>query len=303
MSLILDALKHSTTLAGITQKALGKKRKDKEASHTVNDDHDAATNATTVSVNRLAGADALHDRIVAVQNKAVQVLRRYSQPFGDEPKWVLLPNMNFERAVGELHPIINVEFRELEAEMSERAEDIVAQSTRGLGKYKGVVPPTVEEIRNGYKLLVEFRPIPESANFTGLPESTIRKLQAMHDAKLEQAVEIAQRNTLERMVDPLGKFIEGMQKYEEKLARQAADPNDNKRDGTFRDTLVTNIRDIWEHLEAFNIKGDPRFDELRTKLEPLATMPPKQLRIDSTIRDAAMERAREVAENLKGWLS
>jgi len=298
---VLDALKETTVLACVTTRALGLERTDSNASDKVIADNGAAPKAAKVKVNRLAGADQIHKNIVSLQNEAAQLLRANSQPFGEEEKWRLLPNARFEKVIAGMSPI-KAKYDEQIKILQEQAQEILDLAAKNVGTFD-VRLPTVDEMINAYQLNMEFRPIPESANFKGLNENTIKKLQEMHDVKLEEAVYSAQRNTLERFVDPIGRFIERMKAYDEREKKLAADPDLKDKTGIFRDTVVTNIQELGEVLGSFNISGDERLTQLGNMINEFTQVTPKKLRESELLRGEAVSRAQAIADNLNSWLA
>lgn len=297
---VLDALKETTILARVTTRALGLERTDNTASRKVIEDANAVEKAAKVKVNRLAGADALHKEIVSCQQEASAALRGVSQPFGEEDSWRMLPNANFEKFVCGFSPI-KTRHDELVQKVSDNAEDICAKAQQSVGTLD-VRMPTPEELRAAYSISVEFRPIPESANFRGLNENTINKLREMHDARLAAAVAAAERDTMERFVDPIERFIERMGAYNERMKKLANDPDSKSKTGIFKDTIVSNIQELAEVVDSFNISGDERLTELGNQVRAFANIEPKKLRESELLRNEATSRAQEIANNLRGWL-
>ncbi len=294
---VLDALKETTVLACVSTRALGLERTDSTASAKVVEENHAVHKAAKVKVNRLAGADHIHKEIVSLQNEAASALRSMSQPFGEEDKWRMLPNANFERFVGTVSPIVTKH----NGLVDSITQDILDKAQQNIGTFD-VRLPTLDEMRASYQLTTDFRPIPESANFKGLNINTIEKLKAMHDARLEAAVHAAEKNTLERFVDPVERFVERMKAYDEREKKLAADPDLKDKTGIFRDTVITNIQELGSMVGAFNISGDPRLTQLGNQINDLMGIKPKQLRESEMVRTEAMVRAQEIVDNLHGWL-
>lgn len=292
---VLEALKHTTTLACVTTRALGLNRKDSAASEKVNIDNGAISKAASVSVNRLAGADAFHKDITAIQSKACTLLKQMSQPFGEEDKWRLLPNAQFENFIRAMGPIKNDYDRAL-AQLAENAPDIIEKAKANVGNFE-IKVPTVDEMLGAYEMRADFRPIPDGANFRGLDDNTINKLRQRHDARLEEAVHIAEKDTLERFVDPLQRFVERMKAYDER----EANPDTKSKVGIFRDSVVTNIKDLHAVLDSFNITGNPKITQLGNDLADLVNVKPDTLRESVSVRTAQTARAQEVIDNLKTW--
>lgn len=292
---VLEALKHTTTLASVRTRALGLTRIDRNASEKVNVDNGAISKAASVSVNRLAGADVFHKNITSIQNKATTMLKQMSQPFGEEDVWRLLPNAQFENFIKAIGPI-KQEYDKALASLAENAPDIIEKAKANVGNFE-IKVPTIEEMLGAYELRADFRPIPDGANFRGLDDNTINKLRRSHDTRLEQAVHIAEKDTLERFVDPLQRFVERMRAYDER----EANPDTKAKVGIFRDSVITNIKDLHEVLGSFNITGNPRLTQLGNDLAELVNTKPDTLRESQMVRTAQTARAQEVIDNLKAW--
>jgi len=297
---VLDALKETTILACVSTRALGLERTDNTASAKVVEDNQAVNKAAKVKVNRLAGADHIHKAIVSLQSEASSILRRRSQPFGEEEKWRMLPNAFFEKLIGELAPVKQKHDALLD-KLAAEGQSILDAAQKNVGTFD-VRLPSLDELVNAYELTTEFRPIPESANFKGLNSNTIDKLREMHDQRLVAAVATAERNTLERFIDPVERFVDRMKAYDERIKKLANDPDSKDKTGIFRDTVITNIQELGEMVGAFNISGDPRLTQLGNQIRELQGIQPKQLRESELVRTEATARMQEIANNLKGWL-
>ena len=56
---------------------------------------------------------------------------------------------------------------------------------------------------------------------------------------------------------------------------------DGTRKGSFRDSLIENVRDLADLLPGFNITSDPKLEDIRTRIvKDLASVDPKDLRGD-----------------------
>jgi hypothetical protein len=289
---IIEALKETTILACVSTRALGLERTDKAASQRAVTENSAVAKAARVQVNRLAGADDLHKTIVSIQNMAAQVLKANSQPFGEEDKWRLLPNVRFEKFLQQMHPI-KLDYDKAIDRLRNEAPAIIDAARANVGTFD-VSLPSVEEMIGAYEMRTDFRPVPDSSNFRGLNENTINKLRERTDNQIANAVSIAQTDTLKRFVDPLERFIERMQAYDTR--------EPGKKAGIFRDTVVTNIKELHEVLDSFNITGDERLTQLGNLLGSLVNTTPQELRDLPVIRQSATSRAQEVLSNLNDWL-
>lgn len=298
---VLEALKQTTVLACIETGALGLERIDRAASDKANAAAGAVHKAAAVKVNRLAGADEYHKKIISIQHEATALLKACSQPFGEEDKWRMLPNVHFEPFVQKLAPIA-AEFNKAVEDLRFNAAGVLRRAANNVGDFDVGELPTPEQMVGSYRLRPEFRPIPEGSNFRGLSEGTIEKLRQRHDARLEEAVHIAQHNTLERFVDPLNNFVQRMVAFDKREEEINAGKHDKKnKTGVFRDSVVSNIKELHDVLKSFNITGDEKFDELYDGLKELVVVKPDTLRDNQPVREAMTARARQVVDNLKAW--
>jgi hypothetical protein len=182
------------------------------------------------------------------------------------------------------------------------ADDILAQARTNLGTLD-VALPSKQELISAYTLRSAFEELP-SGVIPGLPEQANAKLQRIVQAKLEEAASVARTHTLERFVKPLEYFVEAMRKYDDyeraAATRQKGDP---KGTGFFRDSVVTNIKGLYETLASFNVLGDADITELGNMVASLATTEPDALRDNADVRNAATKRAQEILGNLDSWLT
>lgn len=295
---IMDAVRETCMLVSIRKTALGMERTDKEASEHVARDNHAVEGAAKVKVSRLPGADAHHKLILSIQREATDIIDNNSMFF--EKHWRLLPNRRFEPLVSAL-ATVKKKFDGALTQLEQHAPTIIARAHANKGTLN-VEIPTEEELVNAYSMQTEFRPVPDGDHFRGLPESTAKKLAARLDARVAENVAAAQNDILARFREPITEFIKRMKAYNDRLVEEAAG-KDVGRVGVFRDTIVTNIRDLFNVLKSFNITNDERLTELGQMVEALAHVNPDDLRRSETVRDSAVERAKQIADNLEGWLT
>lgn len=294
---IMDAVRETCMLVTISFTALGMTRTDKDASEAVTVDNHAVKGAARVVVSRLPGADAHHKAITSVQREAKDIIDKHTMHF--EKDWRLLPNRRFEALIQEMAGVKS-KFEQAMHQLKMNAGTIVHRAEQNKGDFN-VDIPTEEELLNSYSMETEFRPVPAGDHFRGLPDSTARKLALRLDARIAENVASAQNDILERFRGPIRSFIDRMKAYDER-EREQAQGKDNGRVGVFRDTVVTNIRDLFNVLTSFNVTGDERLKELGEQVEALAHTNPDDLRRSATTRDAAVQKAQEIATNLEGWL-
>lgn len=295
---IMDAVRETCMLANIRFSALGISRTDREASRDVTRANGASDGAARVVVSRLPGADAHHKAITAVQRNAKEILEKHTM-FFDDHGWRLLPNRRFEPLIQEMAGA-KLAFERAMDRLAQEAPTIIQKAQANMGGFN-VDIPSEAELLNAYSMKTEFRPVPAGDHFKGLPESTARKLAARLEDRIVENVAAAQNDIIGRFVTPVKTFIERMKAYDEREAALAKG-EDVGRVGVFRDTAVTNIKDLFNVLSSFNVTGDERIVELGALVEDLALTSPEDLRNSQRVRGAAVQRAQDIASNLESWL-
>lgn len=296
---ILEAVRSTCILASVRFTTFGATRTDKSTSREVSQAKDAVDGAARVIVKLLAGADEHHRAIQAHQRGARDALFRNSMPFGSEDGWRLLPNANFERFLRDFAASKRA-FDAAVAQLRADAADVIAKAKANIGHLNADLP-SPDELVAAYTMDYDFRPVPDGSGF-GLPPQAAQKLTRRLDARVAAAVTGAMNDTLSRFVQPLTAFVERMHAYDERVKAQAAG-QEVGRTGIFRDSVVNNIRDLYEVLESFNVVGDERLSELANMLASLTATEADQLREDDNLRRHAAGKASQVLSTLNDWLS
>ncbi len=130
-----------------------------------------------------------------------------------------------------------------------------AQRTLG-GLFRSEFYPSENAARKKFKFSSDVQPVPSSGDFrTDAPKDEIKAMEESLAAKMERAAELAERDLAERLAVPLAKMVEKLNA-----------PTEDGKSPIFRDTLITNIRDIVEKIPSFNITGNPAFDALHKSM-------------------------------------
>ncbi len=149
-----------------------------------------------------------------------------------------------------------------------------------------------DRIRDRFSASYVCLPFPDASDFrvdgvTAAAEAEIRAQLAALPATVEATAqaEIADRirTVAQTMVDRLRGYTGG-------------------KAGAFRDSLVTNVRDLVDVLPALNLTNDPRVDDLRADLATLSRVEPEDLRKDAALRDATATDAQAVLDKMGAFL-
>jgi hypothetical protein len=291
---ISNALREVAMIAEVKTSALGLTRTDKRASARTTEAHHAHSNAARVSVNRMAGADELHRDITSLQEQTRVNLHGYSTAWGSTSRR-LLPNANFEPWIRE-HARIQGEFEAKLVLLRAEAPALVAKATAALGEFD-VKPPTVEEIVEAYSIRYALEPIPDGAQFGGLPGAAEEFLRRQFENNIQTAYQEAQLDAMSRLSKPLEALVERIGAYDEREDRisKGEDPG---KGGIFRDTLVSNVQDIAAVFDSFNMLSDPTMTKLSQRLQLFLTVSPDDLRKNNDLRASARTQAQTLIDDL-----
>lgn len=144
--------------------------------------------------------------------------------------------------------------------------------------------PTSAEIKNYFDLEFEFHPVPQGADYKGLPQQQISALANKLNKSMHQCMENALRDIWQRTYSRV-------QKMQERLGNPKH---------TFHDTLVSNIRELVALLEHLNATRDPRIEKVRQQIEAnLCRFEADDLRKDVTKRSLTAKLAGEILQDME----
>jgi hypothetical protein len=124
--------------------------------------------------------------------------------------------------------------------------------------------PDAREIEAKFNIDMRFMPMPDAGDWrVALDDGEISKLRAKVEADMRAVQEHAMRDVWARVKDVVDKATERL-----------AQP-----DAVFRDSLVSNARELVELMPALNLTNDPALEQVRVALEnSLASTTPHELR-------------------------
>lgn len=187
----------------------------------------------------------------------------------------------------------------VEAFLSEYPEGHLAEARQRLKTMfnKDEYPP-LEEIKERYKLDVEIMPVPEKTDFRAqLSNESVKTITKDIERRTKEKLQQALNNVFERVKDVTGNMAERLRAFK-------PHPGVGRAEGIFRDTLVSNVKELADLLPMLNLTEDPRIDRLRDQLlNELTVYPPQQLREDTKAREATARKAEAVLAKVSSYLS
>lgn len=139
--------------------------------------------------------------------------------------------------------------------------------------------PPVEVVRSKFGVRTSWFPLPDSADFrVDLPEEVRQQLSQEMDDGVSESLKVANQALYNRLGDALGRVVERLQ----------------DGDKVFRNTLITNLRDLCAQIPKLNVMGDETILRLVGEAEKIAHLEPDQIRADDTVRKTAHKTAGDI---------
>jgi len=246
--------------------------------------HNAARDAVRANKSLIQG-DSYKALIRAAQ--AARTAHYFHTLAWSDEGWRLLPTSNHTAYTDELRALQG-QFQTALAEFVRdypRLQEIARARLNGM--YKAADYPHPAAISDRFRISTEFTPVPAAGDFR-LDELTVDELQRVEQSvtnRVEQA-------TADAVADAWRRLHEVVSAMRERLAQP---------DAIFRDSLVTNARDVVEVLGRLNVTGDPRLEAMRaTVAADLTQYDPQELRDAPAIREQTAARASEILSAMQG---
>jgi hypothetical protein len=208
----------------------------------------------------------------------------------------LLPSANYFKYV-EKERAINVEFKdavESFLKVYPGHREVARVSLNGLFNENDY--PSVESMRSKYSMESNFLPFPDSGDLRiDIPAAEIAKISQNVDARVAEALKQATADLFKRVVEVVSALRDKLVAYNVNA--------EGKIDHPFRDTAITNLRDLAELLPRLNVTEDPDLAALQVKLmQSLCPLNPDQLRNSNAARDQAVRSADDILNSLAGYV-
>lgn len=151
-------------------------------------------------------------------------------------------------------------------------------------------------MRKKFYLRTEPLPVPNANQFTEQLHSLLGTDADSVDLRVRDAHIEAQRELLRRMIEPVKAMADKLTEVP-KVGK-----NGKVRDDiVFRDTLVSNIKDIAALVPKLNLSGDSQIDGFAADMAKLGDVDPEKLRDDTAVRSQAAQQADEMFKRLSSY--
>lgn len=147
--------------------------------------------------------------------------------------------------------------------------------------------PSASEMTKHFRFGVEYTPLPQSEHFIvkGLAQDAVDEMREDLEKRNEERVKAAVADTWQRLLAPV-----------QAMADKLASP-----DTIFRDSLVSNVKDILALLPALNLDNNSQLTEAARQIErQLSNIDPATLRENKVFRKEVADTARALAARFAG---
>jgi hypothetical protein len=240
---------------------------------TVSQEVDTAKNTTTRGGNyskRLFADAPIFDAIQKFAGNARTFHYHSTMPWSDSGLRLLTTKMYFD-----YHKAITgmeMEFDTLVDKFITSYDDLVLEAQSKLGDlFSHTDYPHKEDIKDKFRFSVKYAPVPEAGDFrVDINNDAMQELQTNYQNYYANNLQEAMRDVWDRT--------------HEVLSNMSSKLSGNKKQ-IFRDTLVTNVTEMCDLLEKFNVTDDPKLKQAKLRIEnTLRGITPDALREDDGLR-------------------
>src|SRR5258708_3920533 len=272
-------------LVWLTISGWSARRYDKQVTNKVNAQYAASTDAGRYNKHLLPGDAPAYKPLSALLSSIRAQHYTHTLAWSDEG-WRLLPTANYMT--------YQQWYRDTRRALDTAVDAFVAdypsmraQAARLLnGLYKDEDYPTTDDLRSRFRLDVQYAPLPAAGDIrVDLANDQIATIESTIQSRVHAATQLAVTDAWTRLHDVVAH-----------MAERLGDPS-----AVFRDTLVTNAREICDSLRRLNVTGDPELEQMRGRVErELAMRHPDHFRHDDTLQAHTATKATTNLDAMKG---
>ncbi|MCY4442814.1 MAG: hypothetical protein OXE53_21715 [Deltaproteobacteria bacterium] len=278
-------LNRDAMLVGLHISAWSGRLYDREASDHVAAHHDASASAGRYNKRLLP--KAAFSALTATMSEARTRHYANSLPWDDKGSR-LLTVANYERYT-ELMDGLRERVVRQRARFIEDYDHYVAQARLDLGKLFRIEEyPSKETLQDRFSISYRITPVPDADHF-------IARLASDDTDRVKRDIE---RHVEEQLHDAVGDLYRRLAEAVERVSERLNE-DENGKPLVFRDTMISNIRDLVDVVPRLNIFGDQRLASLCEQVKDrIAGVEPDSLRPSRTFDPAARDRVKRDADAL-----
>ncbi len=260
---------------------------DKKISTEVSEQHAATSDAGRYNKHLLPGDTKSYDK---VKTKAGDIRAFHYQntlPWSQDGQRIL-PSANFlTYTEGMRH---HIEDYEMLVSMFLMEYPSLKENARVLlnGMYRQEDYPGPVELKSKFGVEKDFTPLPDADDFrVKLADQEIERIRQQIEQRVASEVETAQNDLWQRLRSAVDRMVERLAK-----------PN-----AVFRDTLVTNLREVVDLIPNLNLTQDEDLEQIRKHVANVLTVhDPQELREDLGLRSLVAKQAEEIASAMQAFM-
>jgi hypothetical protein len=260
------------------------RKTDKSITREVIHQHQASDSAGKF-VKQILPEEAL-EAIKQVQNSARTYHYENTCPWTDEGARIL-PSVHYMDYVDKMRGFRNKFEAQRDVFLENYDKFKETARLRLAGMFKEDDYPDIESVKGKFTFKTDFLPFPTAADFrVDIAEEEMSALKQQMESRIAEASSAARRDLWLRLETPL-----------KAMAERLSDP-----DAIFRDTLVTNLKDIVSLIPKLNVTGDQDLERIRRDVQQLTATSADTLRKSPSTRRQTAARANDILATMSGYL-
>jgi hypothetical protein len=162
------------------------------------------------------------------------------------------------------------------------------------GLFNAADYPPLDKVRQKFALKTSVKPVPVADDFrVALGASEVSAIKRQLTTELEGTVDAAMRSVWVQMRDVVAKMVERLKAYNPSKPSEAP----------FRDTLVTNVRDLLDILPTLNLTADPTVVQFAEDMRELVKYDASDLRDSQWRREDTARRAESILDAMSQFIA
>lgn len=272
-------------LASLNVSTWTARKYDRKVTAEVNASHAASKDAGRYNKRLLPGDAPSYRELMGAAAEARSQHYKQTLPWSDEG-WRLLPSANYVQYTDAIRAARARFDNALSAFVADYPTLRDAARVTLNGMYLEDDYPHERLLGRKFSIKTEFSPVPASGDFRlDLPEHQIDEIREATDSRVQAAIQDAMRDAWNRLFESVSHIYERL-----------SDPK-----AIFRDSLITNARELVDVLGRLNVSQDPELERMRsTVLTSLTRHEANELREDETLRTQTAKSADDILATMRG---
>ena len=291
-----NLLAQKAVLASVFTSRWGAQRIDRDITEEVHAKHKASKDAGRYSKLLVERKDLAPVRSVRMAARDFHF--HMTLPWTDKKGQRLLPSANYMKYAAAMREF-QQQFEAAADEFEKNFPDMVKRAKLRLnGMFNADDYPDPAEIRKEFSFKVEILPCPDASDFrVDVAAEHLDEMRQGVEQRMREVLENTTRDTADRITDVVGKMAERPKAYK-------PGTGDDRAEGTFRDSLVENVRELAAVLPSFNLTGNAKLASITKKIETeLCTTEPDILRDNEAVRAKVAKAADKILTDVASFMT